>query len=105
MYKMDNRYLEFMAKLEPQYDGAKSFYHKAKVYRDDKGSIYLQSYDTIVAQIKDPAITGTKKSQVIINGWYSRTTARHINEFLLQYTNCDRKLSKKDIEGGETIWL
>ena len=90
--------LEFVKELQPRYDTAKSFYHKAKVYRDNKGSIYLQSYNTIVTEIKDPAITGTKKSQVIIKGWYSVTTARHINEFLMQ--NGFRKLSKKQMEGG-----
>ena len=102
---MSNICLEYIEELQPRYDSAKSFYHKAKIYRDDKGSIYLESYNTIVAEIKDPAITGTKKSQVIIKGWYSMTTSRHINEFLLQYTNCNKKFSKKEIEGGETIWL
>lgn len=102
---MSNICLEYIEELQPRYDNAKSFYHKAKIYRDDKGSIYLESYNTIVAEIKDPAITGTKKSQVIIKGWYSMTTSRHINEFLLQYTNCNKKFSKKEIEGGETIWL
>jgi hypothetical protein len=62
--------------LEPCFDGAKSFYNKAKVIVKD-GSIFLQSYSTIVAEITN----GTLK----IQGLYSQTTTRHIKEFVKQF--------------------
>lgn len=91
--------LEYLYKLQPQYDNAKSFYGKANVYRNDKGSIFLMSYETIVAEIKDATITETGNQQAIVYGWYSATTARHINEFLQQ--NGFNKMSKKEMEEGE----
>jgi len=67
--------------LDPiQYDTRKSFYKKAVVGTTTDGrTTYLRSYDTIVAEIDN--INDT----VTVNGWYSQTTARHINEFLSQY--------------------
>lgn len=91
--------LEYLYKLQPQYDNAKSFYGKANVYRNDKGSIFLMSYETIVAEIKDATVTDTGEKQAIVYGWYSMTTSRHINEFLQQ--NGFNKMSKKEMEGGE----
>ena len=91
--------LEYLYKLQPQYDNAKSFYGKANVYRNDKGSIFLMSYETIVAEIKDATVTDTGEKQAMVYGWYSMTTARHINEFLQQ--NGFNKMSKKEMEGGE----
>ena len=91
--------LEYLYELKPQYDSAKSFYHKANVYRNDKGSIFLMSYETIVAEIKDATITETGNQQAIVYGWYSMTTSRHINEFLQQY-GFD-KMSKKEMKEGE----
>lgn len=91
--------LEYLYKLQPQYDNAKSFYGKANVYRNDKGSIFLMSYETIVAEIIDEAISPTGKRQTNVFGWYSATTARHINEFLRQ--NGFKKMSKKEMEGDE----
>ena len=91
--------LEYLYKLQPQYDNAKSFYGKANVYRNDKGSIFLMSYETIVAEIKDATVTDTGEKQAIVYGWYSMTTSRHINEFLRQ--NGFEKMSKKEMEGGE----
>lgn len=90
---------EYLYELKPQYDSAKSFYHKANIYRNDKGSIFLMSYETIVAEIQDQIITDTGKKHAIVYGWYSKTTARHINEFLQQ--NGFNKMSKKEMEGGE----
>ena len=90
--------LEYLYKLQPQYDNAKSFYGKANVYRNDKGSIFLMSYETIVAEIKDATVTDTGEKQAIVHGWYSMTTSRHINEFLQQ--NGFNKMSKKEMEGG-----
>lgn len=90
---------EYLYELKPQFDSAKSFYHKANIYRNDKGSIFLMSYETIVAEIVDEAISPTGKRQINVFGWYSKTTARHINEFLQQ--NGFNKMSKKEMEGGE----
>ena len=91
--------LEYLYKLQPQYDNAKSFYGKANVYRNDKGSIFLMSYETIVAEIKDATVTDTGEKQAIVYGWYSMTTSRHINEFLRQ--NGFDKMNKKEMEVGE----
>lgn len=91
---MENN-LHFIKKLEPIYDGRKSFYNKANIYRDDRGQLLLMSYSTIVAKISDPVLTGEKKATV--NGWYSCTTARHINEFLRQYGF--KAMSKKEMDG------
>ncbi len=61
--------------LEPRYDSRKSFYKKAHVII--KGDVkQLQSYSTIVAEIKD--------DKAEIYGTYSPTTLRHIKEFLYQ---------------------
>jgi len=63
--------------LQTQYDSRKSFYGKAKVEVKD-GVHYLYSYDTLVAEYNE------KTGEVDVKGWYSATTARHINEFLQQ---------------------
>ena len=94
---METNHIEFLHELKPQYDRAKSFYKKANVYRDSKGNILLISYTTIVAKVTDKILTGEKK--LIIHGWYSATTARHINEFAQQYGF--NKRSKKEMERGE----
>lgn len=91
--------LEFLHYLVPQYDSRKSFYGKARIYRNSKGSILLMSYETIVAEITDEIATEDKTQKVKVNGWYSNTTARHINEFLQQYGY--PKMTKKEMEGGE----
>jgi len=64
------------ARLQPL--RAKSFYGKAKTINQN-GTEILQSYQTDVAEY-DKA-TGKVK----INGWYSQTTARHINAFLSKH--------------------
>lgn len=88
--------MEYLYELQPQHDSAKSFYHKANIYRNDKGSIFLKSYETIVAEIKDETITDNGERKAIVYGWYSCTTARHINEFLRQYGF--KAMSKKEME-------
>jgi hypothetical protein len=75
----------------------KSFYGKAHVddgAGNDEPVITLRSYNTDVAEVKG--------DKLYVHGWYSATTCRHINEFAAQ--NGFRTFSKKDIEGGETIW-
>lgn len=67
-----------MYELSARYDSRKSFYGKAHVIELDNGTLQLQSYDTIVGEIK--------------NGKYfqlwdgkSQTTTRHIKEFIKQF--------------------
>lgn len=85
---MVQMYGEFLYYLQADYDARASFYKKAKVIKYNN-AIYLQSYNTIVAKIEN--------GEVIVNGWYSQTTARHINEFL--YQNGFDKMTKKQMEG------
>lgn len=67
----------------------KCFYKKAYVLEDDKGNLFLQSYDTIVCGI----IGGVFKK--FWDG-YSRTTQNHVNDF--RKVNSMDTLSKKDWE-------
>ena len=64
--------------LIPIYDNRKSFYNKAKVLLFPDGTIQLQSYNTIVGEIKN---------NVYHQLWdgKSQTTTRHINEFIKQF--------------------
>lgn len=80
-------YGEFLYYLDARYDSRASFYKKAEVLKYNN-ALYLKSYSTIVAKIDN--------GEVIVNGWYSQTTARHINEFLQQ--NGFEKMSKKEME-------
>ena len=74
-------------KLQARYDYRASFYGKAQVI-EYNNIIYLKSYGTIVAKIED--------GKPFVRGWYSQTTARHINEFLQQ--NGFSKMTKKEME-------
>lgn len=67
----------------------KSFYRKAFVLEDEKGNLYLQSYDTIVCGI----ING-----IFEKFWdgYSRTTQTHVNDFRKAHKT--EKISKKEWE-------
>lgn len=67
----------------------KSFYKKAFVLEDSKGSLYLRSYDTIVCGI----VNGIFKK--FWNG-YSKTTITHVNDF--RKAHFLEKLYKKDWE-------
>lgn len=64
--------------LMARYDSRKSFYGKAHVIELDNGTKQLQSYNTIVGEIKN-------------NTYYqlwdgkSQTTTRHIKEFKRQF--------------------
>lgn len=73
--------------LQNIYDSRKDFYKKARVYVLGEFKVLI-SYDTIVA--------GIYKNEYYVTGWYSQTTARHINEFLLQ--NGFKKITKKEME-------
>ena len=72
-------------KLEPT-SGQKSFYGKATVITTNNVS-KLQSYETIVA------VYNHETNEMRVNGWYSNTTARHINAFLKLYGfgTCSKK--------------
>lgn len=56
-------------------NGRKSFYNKAIVIEKDNGDIELQSYNTIVARIRNG------KFERLWSG-YSATTMNHINSFV-----------------------
>lgn len=73
--------------LDARYDSRQSFYGKARIIDTDEG-LKLQSYDTIVAEIKHGKAT--------VFGTYSPTTLRHIKEFLKQ--NRFKVESKSQIE-------
>ena len=75
--------------LQPT-DGRKSFYGKCEVQIFDHLYDQLKSYDTIVAKY----VWGT--GTMIVHGWYSATTARHINAYLKYHGF--RTASKKELE-------
>lgn len=63
--------------LTPQYSSQKSFGGKAKVIVDDDGTKILVSYNTKVAKI-------TPSGELKVMGYFTPTTAKHINEFAQQ---------------------
>jgi hypothetical protein len=71
--------------LEPT-NGRKSFYGKCVVI-EDNGISKLKSYNSIVAEYDHAA------NKMTVRGWYSVTTARHINAFLSFYgfDQCSKK--------------
>jgi tRNA A37 threonylcarbamoyladenosine synthetase subunit TsaC/SUA5/YrdC len=80
--------------LKSIYSSQKSFGKKANVIVEGRQT-KLKSYSTIVA-VKE----GNK---VKVKGWYCKTTAIHINEFLQQ--NGVSKLNKKQMEEQPLIQL
>jgi len=74
--------------LFPRYDRRKSFYGKARIVEHENGDKDLISYTTTVASIKNDIL--------YVYGWFSNTTARHINEFLKQ--NGFAPMTKKEME-------
>lgn len=72
--------------LQPT-NNRKSFYGKAQVIEQDNGDIELQSYDTIVARIRNGNF------ERLWDG-YSATTMNHINSFLDTF----------GIDGGGKAW-
>ncbi len=67
----------------------KSFYGKAKM-ETINNITRLVSYNTEVA------IYNHETNEMVVNGYYSQTTARHINEFL-EYFGFER-CTKKQLE-------
>ena len=80
--------------LKSVYSSQKSFGKKANVLIEG-GQTKLKSYSTIVA-VKE-------NNTIKVRGYYSKTTAIHINEFLRQ--NGAKSLSKKEMEQEPTINL
>ena len=80
--------------LKSVYSRQKSFGKKANVIVEG-GQTKLKSYSITVAVKVD--------NKIKVKGWYSRTTAIHINEFLLQ--NGAKSLTKKEMEQEPTINL
>ena len=74
-------------KLNSTYSSQKDFYGKANVIVEG-GQTKLKSYGTIVA-VKE-------NNTIKVRGYYSKTTAIHINEFLRQ--NGASSLSKKEMQ-------
>ena len=81
---MNNTY-----KLESIYSTQKSFYGKAIVDVLDNGHKILTSYNTDVCELDE-------SNNIIEIGYYSQTTARHVNEFIMQHGH--NKMTKKEIE-------
>lgn len=75
--------------LESIYGTQKSFYGKAIVTELDNGNKILTSYSTNVCELDN-------NNNIIKIGYYSQTTARHVNEFIIQ--NGHNKMTKKEIE-------
>ena len=72
------------------FDGAKSFYKKAHVERNEYGEVFLVSYNTKVAKINSD-------NEFKILGFYSDTTLRHQKEFFRQFYE-NRSITKKELE-------
>lgn len=81
--------------LKPQYDKAKSFYDKAKVIQYENVK-YLYSYDTLVYTLTNDKLElnyNIEESLLL-----SRTTLKHIKEFLKQhFKNGERFKTKKEV--------
>ncbi|VEV88377.1 Hypothetical protein, partial [Staphylococcus phage Stab23] len=75
--------------LESIYSNQKSFYGKARVIEMENGYKILTSYNTIVSEIDE-------NNNIVFVNYHSQTTAKHINEFLMQ--NGHNKMTKKEIE-------
>ena len=75
--------------LESIHGTQKSFYGKATITELENGNKILTSYNTNVCVLDED-------NKIIEIGYYSQTTARHINEFLQQHGH--DKMSKKEIE-------
>ena len=74
--------------LNARFDGRKSFYGKA-IVNQEGNTLTLYSYNTRVAIITDGIVT-----RADIHNW-SRTTDRHIREFIRQFaTDQNQDLNK-----------
>lgn len=90
---------EMKFNLQP-YDSHKSFYGKAVVLVTGNGTVYLRSYDTIVASIDS--------FNKVKSHWrgYSATTGRHIRAFLHHYglpILCKKEWEKVEYAGRVSL--
>ena len=71
-------------------NGQKTFGRKA-IVEEENGVSYLRSYDTVVAKFDH------HDNKMQVYGWFSNTTARHINAFLDFYgfDTCTKKELEK----------
>lgn len=87
----------FIGYLENIFDCRKSFYKKAKIYKKDN-MLYLKSYNTIVCAID------LQNKKYYIEDYFSDTTSRHVNDFLLQNNCIKRKIGKQEILKIKEEW-
>lgn len=81
--------------LKPQYDKTKSFYDKAKVIQYENVK-YLYSYDTLVCTLTNDKLE--LNYNIDEHLLFSRTTLRHIKEFLNQhFKDSERFKTKKEV--------
>ena len=84
-----------LLELSARYDSRQSFYGKAMVEQEEKGSLIinnLYSYGTLVAQrITD---VNTMKTTYKYLGKYSQTTTRHQKEFFRQNGLSDKQIQE-----------
>ncbi len=78
--------------LEPRHTAQKSFYQKAVVTFESDGTIRLYSYGVWVATVCPDVYY-----ILLQDAAYSKTTVKHVNEFLLQYADLDKVLSVGEI--------
>lgn len=94
-YKRNKRdvkkYIKFNGRYFELFEILPGYYNKAIIYKEiEKENYFLLSYETIVAEYKD--------EKMILYGYYSQTTAKHINTFL--HINGYKSMSKKEIENN-----
>lgn len=78
-----------VTELQPIYSTQKSFYRKAMVSTADNNEKLLFSYDTLVAGFKDGGLSFLTGNDYHL----TRTTVKHINEFLSQNLGYSFKLT------------
>lgn len=86
--------------LKPTWSKLKSFHGKAMVGTKENGNKYLRSFGFLVAEIID----GKVKIHNEIEKWDSKTTIRHINNFLFEnglQTGNVKELTKLYIKKAE----
>lgn len=71
--------------------------NRALIIADDS-AVYLQSYDTMILKA-----TETAEGVLICKMWngYSKTTLKHVNEFMTKYTGAVNTFNKKEWEQFE----
>jgi len=71
----------------------KKYYHNNQYIISNEGTVYFQSYKSLIASVSRNKVT-------LYKDWdYSRTTLRHLYLFLKEYSSIDNKfLNKKGIE-------